>query len=148
MIFQHQLWLLPNYCELFYYPWLMYVKLIIGAGDQRLLMGTKRGTYNCHSFNCAYTTSIVKSLKRQTFCKLINFESTHATHKHAIKCKNGVFLKKWLMHFQQEVWKTTWDIKEDQRCFWVLRTLPLSLRIFTLSWHTYIQLIMQTWNVP
>ena len=70
-------------------PWLMYVKLIIGARDQRLLMGTKWGTYNCHSFNCAYTTSIVKSLKRQTFYKLINFESTHTTHKHAIKWKMG-----------------------------------------------------------
>ena len=33
--------LLPNNCELFNYPWLTYIKLIIGAGDQNLLMGTK-----------------------------------------------------------------------------------------------------------
>ena len=31
---QLPLWLLPNYCELFNYPWLTYVKLIIGAKDQ------------------------------------------------------------------------------------------------------------------
>ena len=52
VIFQHRfqndlstfkLWLLSNYCELFNYPWLKYVKLIIGARDQRLLMSTKWG---------------------------------------------------------------------------------------------------------
>jgi len=36
-----ELWLLQNYCELFKYPWLTYVKLIIRARDQNLLMGTK-----------------------------------------------------------------------------------------------------------
>ena len=60
-----ELWLFPNYCELFNYPWLTYVKLIIGAGDQRLLTGTKWGVYSFPSFNCACTASIVKSLKRQ-----------------------------------------------------------------------------------
>ena len=54
VIFQYQfqsdwstfeLWLLPNYCELFNYPWLTYVKLIIGAGDQNLLRDTKCGAY-------------------------------------------------------------------------------------------------------
>ena len=95
----------------------MYVKLIVRAGDQRLLMCTKRGTYNCHSFNCAYTASIVKSLKRQTFCKLINFESTHThthTHTHIHTHTNmQAIMQTWehakkrlLVHFQEEVLKT------------------------------------------
>ena len=57
----------------------MYVKLIIGAGDQNLLTGTKWDVYSCPSFNFGCTTSIVKSLKRQT-CKQL--------------CKHGVVLKK------------------------------------------------------
>ena len=56
VIFQYQfqsnlstfeLWLLPNYCELFNYPWLTYVKLIIGARDQNLLTDTKCSVYKC-----------------------------------------------------------------------------------------------------
>ena len=94
-----ELRLLPNYCELFNYPWLTYVRLIIRARDQNLSMDTKWSFYSCPSFNFACTTSIVKSLKRQMFCKLINLESTHTTHKHASKCKHGACLKKWLLHF-------------------------------------------------
>ena len=50
VIFQHrfqsdlstfELWLLSNYCELFNYLYLTYVKLIIGVRDQRLLTGIK-----------------------------------------------------------------------------------------------------------
>ena len=88
---------LPNYCELFNNLWLTYVKLIIGV-NQNLLMVTKCGVYRCPSFNFACTTSIVKSLKRQTFCKLINFESTHThytkSYKHASNHANmGACLK-------------------------------------------------------
>ena len=39
------MWLLPNYCELFNYPWLTYFNLIIWARDQNLLTGTKCGVY-------------------------------------------------------------------------------------------------------
>ena len=39
------LWLLPNYCKFFNYPWLTYFKLIIGVRDQNLLTGTKCGVY-------------------------------------------------------------------------------------------------------
>ena len=54
VIFQHHfqrnlssfdLWLPPNYWKLFNYRWLMYVKLIIGVEDQRLLTGTKWDVY-------------------------------------------------------------------------------------------------------
>ena len=118
VIFQYQfqsnlsifeLWLLPNYCELFNYPWLTYVKLIIGPRDQVLLTGTRCGVYKWPYFNFACATSIVKSLKKQTFRKLINFESTYTqTAKHASNHTNmGVCWKRWLVHFQQEVWKTT-----------------------------------------
>ena len=40
-----ELWLLPKYYELLNYPWLKYVKLIIGARDHNLLTGTKSGVY-------------------------------------------------------------------------------------------------------
>ena len=46
-----KLWLLPNYCELFSYPWLTYVKPIIGAGDQNLLTGTKCDVYTLFFFS-------------------------------------------------------------------------------------------------
>ena len=41
-----ELWLLPNYCELFNYTWLTYVKLIIRVGNQNLLTSTKCDVYS------------------------------------------------------------------------------------------------------
>ena len=57
-----ELWLLPNYCELFNFPWLTYVKLIIGAVNQNLLTSTK----------CSVNTLFFISLFFQTDAKLIS----------------------------------------------------------------------------
>ena len=61
-----ELWLLPNYCELFNYPWLTYVKLIIRAGYQNLLRDTKCGVYKCWQRLCenlyAYGGDALKTL--------------------------------------------------------------------------------------
>jgi len=57
-----ELWLLPNYCELFNFPWLTYVKLIIGVVNQNLLTSTK----------CSVNTFFFISLFFQTDAKLIS----------------------------------------------------------------------------
>ena len=49
-----ELWLLPYYCELFNYPWMKYVKLIIGVGDQNLLTSTKCDVYNKYEMFLGY----------------------------------------------------------------------------------------------
>ena len=66
-----ELWLLPNYCELFNYPWLTYVKLIIGVRDQNLLTGTKCDVYT--KYECFWVMSFGMIWTQPVRVKLLAF---------------------------------------------------------------------------